>query len=235
MRTLAVRAAVLTALLGVFAQFDAMAQGTSIDEGTFRLLVNGQEVGTETFTIRQTGSGADAIVTARGRVALDGQAGAQQLAATLQLAGPALRPAAYEMALEGADAQRVAGRVVGGRFSARIVSATGEQGREYLVSEGAVVLDEGVAHHYYFLALRVDAGSARVPVVIPRESRQVWAEVTSGGTENINVGGRTISGRRLTVTPQGGTARHVWVDAQNRVLRLEIPERSFVAVRTAAP
>jgi hypothetical protein len=235
MRTTATSFAFVALLVTGSAGSAAAQAGTSIDEGTFRLLVGGQEVGTETFSIRQTGTGAEAVVTARGRVVLDTQRGPEELAATLQLAGAALRPAAYELSLEGADAQRIAGRVVGGRFSARIVSPTGEHGREYLVSEGAVVLDEGVAHHYHFLSRRVDAGSARVPIVIPRESRQVWAEVTIGGTESITVGGRSVQARRLTVSPQGGTPRHVWVDAQHRVLRLEIPERTFVAVRTAAP
>jgi hypothetical protein len=229
---MAAAAAVLLVLAG---SGPAAAQGTAVDEGTFRLMVGGQEVGTETFSIRQSGDGPDATLTARGRVALDTQRGAQEIAATLMVGGPALRPASYEMTLEGVDAQRVAGRVVGGRFTARIVSASGEHGREYLVSDGAVVLDEGVAHHYHFLARRVPSGTARVPIVIPRESRQVWAEVSVGGSESVTVGGRGVEARRLTVAPQGGSVRHVWVDAQNRVLRLEIPDQNYVAVRTAAP
>lgn len=211
------------------------AQGTLIDEGSFRILVGGQEVGTETFSIRQTGAGADAVLIARGRVVLDSQRGAQEIAATLQVAGAALRPAVYEMTLEGADAQRIAGRVVGGRFSARIVSSTGETGREYLVSDGAVVLDEGVAHHYYFLARRVAGGTARVPIVIPRESRQLQAEVTDAGADNVSVGGRSVPARRIHVAPAGGAPRTVWVDGDGRVLRLEVPQSNFVAVRTALP
>jgi hypothetical protein len=230
MGTLAVCAVV--ALAGAPA---VLAQGTLIDEGSFRLLVRGQEVGTETFSIRQTGAGADAVVTARGRVVLDGQRGAQEIAATLQVGGSALRPAVYEMTLEGADAQRIAGRVVGGRFSARILSATGETGREYLVSDGAVVLDEGVAHHYYFLARRVSGGTVRVPIVVPRESRQLQAEVTDAGSASVTVAGRSVSARRLTVTPAGGSVRTVWVDSDGRVLRLEIADQGLVAERVALP
>jgi hypothetical protein len=225
----------LSALLALAVPGSAEAQGTVIDEGSFRLMVGGQEVGTETFSIRQTGAGADAVLTARGRVVLDGPRGAQEIAASLQVAGMALRPAAYEMTIEGADAQRIAGRVAGGRFSARIVSASGETGREYLVSDGAVVLDEGVAHHYYFLARRVAGGTVRVPIVVPRESRQLQAEVTDAGSDNINVGGRSVAVRRLVVAPNGGPTRTVWVDGDGRVMRLEIPDRGFVAVRTALP
>jgi hypothetical protein len=233
-----VRATLALGLLGaalLSAPAAAHGQGTLIDEGSFRILIGGQEVGTETFSIRQTGAGADAVLMARGRVVLDGQRGAQEIAATLQVAGAALRPAVYEMTIEGADAQRIAGRVVGGRFSARILSSTGETGREYLVSDGAVVLDEGVAHHYYFLARRVAGGTARVPIVIPRESRQLQADVTDAGSDNVSIGGRSVPARRIHVSPSGGTPRTVWVDGEGRVLRLEISALNFVAVRTALP
>lgn len=212
----------------------ATAQTVTLDEGTFRLLIGGREVGTETFSIRQNGSGADAVIIARGRVVLDTDPGARQLTSSLQLAGGTLRPAAYDVKLEGADARQIAGRVAGGRFSARIVSSAGENMREYLVSEGAVVVDEGIAHHYYFLARRLgDAGSARIPIVVPQDSRQLVAEVTAGARESVRVGGGSVEGRRLTVSA-GGEDRTVWVDAEGRVLRVELGDR-FVAERTAPP
>lgn len=214
----------------------AAAQTVTLDEGTFRLLVGGREVGTETFSIRQNGSGADAVIIARGRVVLDSEPGARQLTSSLQLAGGTLRPAAYDVKLEGADARQIAGRVTGGRFSARIVSSAGENMREYLVSDGAVVIDEGIAHHYYFLARRLGGdASARVPIVIPQDSRQVIAEVTAGAQEAVTVGGGSAQGRRLTVRPGGSAERTVWVDGEGRVLRLEIPGSRFVAERSAPP
>jgi hypothetical protein len=213
----------------------ARAQTVTLDEGTFRLLIGGREVGTETFSIRQNGSGADAVIIARGRVVLDSDPGARQLTSSLQLAGGTLRPAAYDVKLEGADARQIAGRVAGGRFSARIVSSAGENMREYLVSDGAVVVDEGIAHHYYFLARRLGSdASASIPVVIPQDSRQVVAQVSSGPSESVRVGGGSVEGRRLTVGV-GGNERTVWVDDQGRVLRLEMAGDRLVAERTAPP
>jgi hypothetical protein len=227
--------------LTVHAAFVSMAlagpvasQTVTLDEGTFRLLIGGREVGTETFSIRQNGSGAEAVIIARGRVVLDSDPGARQLTSSLQLAGGTLRPAAYDVKLEGEDARQIAGRVAGGRFSARIVSSAGENMREYLVSEGAVVVDEGIAHHYYFLARRLGEGaSARIPIVVPQDSRQVVAEVTAGAREAVRVGGGSVEGRRLTVRA-GGEERSVWVDDAGRVLRVELGDR-FVAERTAPP
>jgi hypothetical protein len=207
------------------------AQTVTLDEGSFRVLVKGQESGTESFSIRRNGTGESAVVIAVGRVG----GGGQELNAQLQTSGPSLRPTAYEANIQGPDAQQIAGRVIGSRFSARISSAAGEMMREYLASEGAVVIDEGFAHQYWFLAQRVGNRGGRVPVIIPRLSRQITATVTSGGTDAVTVGSRSVNARRLNVSLPNQPEREVWVDSEGRVLRVEIPARAWVAVRTAVP
>jgi hypothetical protein len=213
----------------------AAAQTVTLDEGSFRISVAGREVGTEVFSIRQNGSGENAVIIAVGRVVLDGDKGPQQLSSELQVAGNTLRPAAYEVKVQGAGAEQIKGRVVGGRFSAQIVSPAGEMMREYLAGDGAVVADEGVAHQYYFLARRADARSARVPVIIPRLNRQVVAQVAFGGADKIAIAGRSYEAQKYTISAAGTPTREVWTDAEGRVLRLEVPERKFVAQRVAAP
>jgi hypothetical protein len=105
--------------------------------------------------------------------------------------------------------------------------------REYVASSGATILDEGVAHHYYFLARRTRNG--RVPVLIPRENRQVMAQVTDRGEEPLAVNGTNVTLYHLVVLPDGGEERHVWVDALGRVIRVAIPDRGYVAERTEIP
>ncbi len=222
------------ALVAALHAAPARAQTVSLDEGVFRLMASGQEVGTETFSIRQNGSGEGAIVIAQGRIVMD-TAGAQEVNASLELRGSAMRPSAYQVTVQGASPERLAGRLVGGRFSARILSPSGEMMREYLASDGAILVDEGVAHQYYFLAQRLGSGPVRVPILVPRENRQVMATVTPAGTESVQVGGTGIQARRLDVAATGSPARSVWVDDRGRVLKLEIPSLHFSAVRTAAP
>jgi hypothetical protein len=211
------------------------AQAAVLDQGAFRLTLAGRDVGTETFSIKQNGTGDNAVVLASGKVVLDTARAGEELSALLQVSGATLRPAAYQVTVSGANNQEIAGRVVGSRFSAKILSSAGEEMREYLAGEGAVVVDEGVAHHYYFLAKRVSTESAQVPIIIPRRNQQVMARVSSRGTESVTVGGAQLQARRLVVTTPGTPDRHVWVDDQGRVLRLEIPARSYVAARQAAP
>jgi hypothetical protein len=211
------------------------AQTETLDEGTYRILIGGQEVGMETFSIRRTGSGASAVVLAKGRVVVDANKGNTQINATVQLSGPSLRPAAYEMEVRGGEAQGIRATVRGSRVSARIVSPAGENMREYLVSDGAVLIDEGVAHQYYFLARQVGTTSTSVPIVMPRQSKQVAASVTYRGEESVAVGGGNVTARHIVVQPAGSAAVDVWADAEGRILKISIPSRNYVAVRTALP
>ncbi len=211
------------------------AQGTVLDRGSFRLTVAGQEVGTETFTIRQDGTGPTGITIAQGTVTLDTGNVAQEFTSWLRLTPGAGRTAEYRLNVQGSAHEQITGAMAGGRFSARIVSPAGEQMREYLASDGAIVVDEGIAHQYYFLARRAGSTTARVPVLVPRQSRQILVTVTSSGTQPLDIAGRRVDARRLVVSANGLTTHEVWVDGDGRVLRVAIPSSGFVATRTSLP
>jgi hypothetical protein len=230
--TRALRAAALT-LIALGAAAPLTAQSGAEDAGTFRVLLSGRQVGTEEFSIRQTGSGASAEVVATGRVRLTPPTGSVELTPRLRASGFRADPVAYEVTIGGDAPRKIAGSVGSGRFSARITTPSGEQLREYVASSGATVLDEGVAHHYYFLARRTRSG--QVPILIPRENRQVMATVTDLGEERVEINGTPATLYHLVVTPSGGEERHVWVDALSRVIRVEIPERGYTAIRTELP
>jgi hypothetical protein len=211
----------------------AAAQSAADDSGTFTVSVGGHVVGTEEFAIRQSGVGAAAEIVATGRVRLDLATGSLELAPRLRTTGFQADPVSYEVTIGGDSPRRITGSVGSGRFSARIITSSGEQMREYVASSGATILDDGVAHHYYFLARR--ARSGRVPVLIPRENRQVMATVRDQGEQQVDVNGSMIRLFHLVVTPDGGDERHVWIDALNRVIRVEIPATGYLAVRTEVP
>ena len=222
----------LPLFLATLAAAPLAAQG-GVDQGTFRIYVDGREVGTEEFTISQAGSGAAAVTLASGRVDLRLASGSLRLQPRLRAQGVAMDPAQYQVDVSGDAPQRIVGNIGSGRVSARIVSGAGEQLREYVATAGAIVLDDGVAHHFYFLAQRTHAG--RVAVIIPRESRHVMASVTNRGEETVQVAGQSAHLFHLVVQPQGGVQADVWVDALNRVIKVEIPARQYQAVRTELP
>lgn len=211
----------------------APAAAQAVDAGTFRVFVEDREVGTEEFTITQSGSGDGAELVASGRVRLGLPEGTLELDPRLRARGVGADPVDYQVIVGGSSPSRVIGTVGSGRFSAKIVTPAGEQLREYVASAGAVVLDQGVAHHYYFLAQRTHQG--RVPVIVPRDNRQVIATVSSRGEETVRINGGSATLFHLVVQAPGWDEHHVWVDALNRVVRVEIPARAYRAERTQIP
>lgn len=220
------------ALAALAAAAPLAAQSGANDSGTFRVLVEGRPAGTEEFSIRESGSGSSAEVVATGRVSLQLPSGRLELTPRLRASGMGADPVAYQVDIGGDSPSKIVGTVGSGRFIAKIVSAAGEQLREYVASSGAVVLDEGIAHHHYFLVRR---GARRVPVLIPRENRQVLATVASRGEEPVDINGTRLNLFHFVVTLAGGEEHHVWVDSLNRVLRVDIPSRQYQAVRTEVP
>jgi hypothetical protein len=230
------RSILFRAVLGAFAVFapvSVRAQAGASDQGTFRVYVGGRDVGTEEFQIRQAGSGEGSEFTATGRVALRLESGSLELTPRLRARGLGADPVSYQVDVGGDSPRKIVGSVGDGRFSARIVTAAGEQLREYAASTGALVLDEGVAHHYFFLAQRLRSG--RVPIIVPRENRQVMATVASRGEEQVEINGTRVTLYHLVVHPSGSGPADVWVDALNRVIRVDIPDREYRAVRTEIP
>lgn len=211
----------------------ALAQTGAEDEGTFQILVNNRQVGTEQFSIRQTGVGTNAEFIATGRVQVNLPSGSLDLTPRLRSMGLQADPVRYDVTVGGDAPRRIIGDVGSGRFSAKIMTPSGEQLREYVASAGATILDDGVAHHYYFLARRTRNGS--VPILIPRENRQTMAQVTDRGEEVLTIAGIQVTLFHLVVLPDGGEERHVWVDTLGRVIQVSIPDRDYLAVRTEVP
>ena len=211
----------------------ARAQVGASDAGTFEVRIGGRQVGTEEFRIQQSGGGSGAEIVATGRVRLVMPSGTLDLTPTLRTSGFQADPVSYDVTIGGTSPRRIVGSVGEGRFSARIATPSGEQLREYVASAGAAILDDGVAHHYYFLARRTHDG--RIPIIIPRDNRQVMATVRDVGEERVTIGAESATLYHLEVQPDGGEARHVWVDDLGRVMRVEIPTTGYVAVRTELP
>ncbi len=221
------------AALALALAWAAPAGAQVADSGSFRVYVDEREVGTEEFLIVQTGSGAASEITATGRVRLRLPDGTLELDPRLTTRGIGADPVEYQVQVGGTGPSRIVGTIGAGRVSARIVTPSGEQLREYVASSGAVVLEDPVAHHYYFLAQR--AHQPRVPVIVPRDNRQVMATVVNRGEERVRIGDAEATLFHLVVQPAGAPERHVWVDALNRVVRVDIPARGYRAERTRIP
>lgn len=211
------------------------AQGTTVDQGTFRILSGGSPVGTEEFVIRRTGSGSDQQVIATAEIELRVPEGNTSLIPLLQASGGDMAVSGYQIKVSGSTQEEVSMRLESNRYVSRVRSERGEREREYRAATGTVLLDPSVAHQYHFVAARLSNGSATLPAISPREGRQYELRVTtvSTSTQVDLVEGR-VQARHLRLEGDGRT-RDLWVDGEGRVLRVEDPDRGFSALRTRAP
>ena len=216
------------ALLG--AAHPVAAQVAVVDEGSFTIAHQGARIGREEFAIRRTpGPGGDVLVANATVVYTD-----RRLSPALQTdaAGAPLR---YQVEVSaGADVQeRLQGRVGRGRFSAQLRTPRGESAREYVVADGALILDDDVFHQYYFVARAGRTGA--VPVVVPRRNVQVTMRVESEGTDVVAIGGSRVSATRYVMTEPDGATRRFWSDAEGRVLKVSLDARGITATRDDPP
>jgi len=205
------------------------AQTVVLDEGTFRILRGGASVGTESFTIRRTGQGADAQVLANAEITLDLPSGAELVKPLLQT-GADLSLSAYQVEVSGPDRLEIFVTPSGRRLLVSSRSPAGDQEREFRAAPGGVLLEEGVAHQYWFLS-QLTEGTA-VNVLVPRAGAQDRIEVRSVRPESLVVAGAPAEARHVTFAINGAI-HEVWYDAEDRVLKVDVPGSGFGAERTS--
>ena len=224
----------LATLAGSLTPWTALAQTVPLDDGEFEVTMSGEPVGTESFSIRRLGTGRAARVIAAAQVRLTLTEGALNMDALMEASGLELSASKYQNKVSGIESQHIGFELRGSRFEARIASDRGEQVKEYRALPGTVILDRGVAHHFHFLGPRADAGPGTIGVIIPRDGRQVRADLALIGSEDVRVGGERIAARHYRLSGDGASW-DVWYDDQRRVLRVADSESGYVAVRVARP
>lgn len=200
-----------------------------LDEGTLMISRNGTPLGRESYRIiRAPGPGGQAI-QARSSTAL----GQNRVSAILGTDSAGV-PVTYDADVGEANqpVEHVSGRGRPGRFSVLVQNRTGESAREYLITNGALLIDEDVFHQYYFLA--VATGHTTFNVIAPRRQRETAFRFEERGRETLDIGGRKILSRHLALVASGGT-RDVWVDAKGRLLKVSIGAEGLVALRDDPP
>lgn len=214
------------ALAGLAAPLSS--QVATLDEGSFVITVNGARVGREDFRIRSTPGANGPEIVATATVSYADRRVLPQMRADKNGV-----PVQYVVEVKNGPSvgERVTGMVGRGRVSAHLRTPRGESANEFVVSPGALVIDDDVFHQYYFLVKR----SGPVSVIVPRENAQVTMRVSAAGTETVSIGGTSIEAKRFNIADPGGADREVWTDGTGRVLKVAIPSRGIVALRDDPP
>ncbi|MBT8398556.1 MAG: hypothetical protein HKO65_18050 [Gemmatimonadetes bacterium] len=210
----------------------AAGQNVALDENAFRIYLNGEPVGREEFSIRQIGPSQQHRLILRGTVDLELEDGSLSLAAAMEVQGETLGVSTYQIKVTGTENTDIFVNVTDNRYLARIVSASGEQLREFRAGPGSVILDQGVAHQYFLLGPFLENGPAvSLSVLSPRGGNQNRMTLSLVGQEEIRVGGVLVPDARRFHLEGGNSPRDIWFDNQGRILRVEIPSQAYVAER----
>ena len=229
--TLLVGTALVSVSVGLV---ELSAQEVTLDEGTFTIYEGSNEVGTETFSIRQSGEGSELRIVAGSRIHIVGGTSPRDIQTTLELRGAERRLALYAVKVGGATPLDVRYSEDGpSRLSMVRRTEAGERAREMRAPQGLTVLDAGVAHHLFFLRQRLQGGASEVAVLVPMEGETGRATLRDQGSQSVEVGGNQVSAQRVDITTGAGVLS-AWFDDRGRLLRMQRGS-SFSAVRTQLP
>jgi hypothetical protein len=217
-------------LVAPLAPVTAAAQGSAVvDEGTFTVSLKGAPVGRESFRIIRAPAPRGQAYQATGTSVL----GETKTTSRLGTDSAGV-PVSYdsEVTTRGQKVHQLHGQGGPGRFSVLAQTTKGESAREYVLNNGALLIDEDVFIHFFFVGLA--ALHPEIIVISPRSAQQRKAELVARGEENVDIGGRSIPARRFSLVDAGGS-RDVWLDANGRVLKIAIAAKGLLALRDDPP
>lgn len=216
-------------MLGALLFVPRPATAQLVDNGAFRLFMDGVEVGMEEFTIQRVGTGDARRTFARGTVTMrDGRV----LRTVLRMVGPTMVLEAYQATLTGTDTAAVEFVRAGDRLQGTIVERQRERMQEYRADPTTVILEEGVAHHYFVLGLHTASGApaATLHAFAPLSERPEATTEIEAAPHALDLDGTTIETTRV-LFGAGDRAGAAWFDGSGRLVRVELFDQGFVALR----
>jgi len=203
------------------------------EEGVFRILLSGSEIGRERFTIVRSGDSVTSSSTveflmpppSRQKVLLESK---------LEMDSRYL-PKSYALKSE-VDGRKglVRGVFTPGEAMFEYGSETGSRRRGLLTGDLFTLLDTNIFHHFVFLVrlagLEPGPAEQRFEVVIPQEADSGKVRVAAAGNESIEVGGKRFEARRLRLD-SGTLMVDLWVDARGLLRKIAVPEKKIEVTR----
>jgi hypothetical protein len=223
------RLAVTLALLLGLGTRALAAQQTTVDEGSLLVTREGAPAAHEAFRLVRSGTGDRALYTA----SADVRQGDRRLTATLSAdaSGAALL---YRVEVRRGTTleERLQATARPGRLSVSLHTPERESAKEFVVPEGAHLVDDDLYHQLALLPLRGE--TATLAVLAPRAGTQQTGRLVRRGAEQIVVDGQRVTATRWALDRSGDPC-DFWLDAAGRLLRVVRPARGVTAVREELP
>lgn len=128
---------------------------------------------------------------------------------------------------------RILGQLVRGRFVVRLLGQRTERAREFPATPPVVLLDDSVFALYLPVAWQA-TGSVLVTAIFPRAGRREVLTVQDLGPQPTTLNRDPASLRHVTVSGGANRLVHLWLGAEGKLLKVEIPSRRLSAERAPA-
>jgi len=203
------------------------------DEGVFVISLAGRPVGSERFKIHSSLGKVEARGEIRLNLEKNGKTVSVQSFPDLIL-DPQLRPVTYTWNQKGPQSSRLDVDFSGKVAKVRYETISGnEDNREFALPPDVMVLDDNVVHHYQLIIVRylaLGGGKQTFPVFVPQEALPSLLTVEDMGNAATGIAGVTANLRHLVITTDV-THVDLWVDNQQHLERVSVPEAQLEAIR----
>lgn len=123
---------------------------------------------------------------------------------------------------------RILGELGRGRFTVRFVARATERAREFPAGGRPVVLDDSVFALYLFAAWR---SPGPLTAIVPRGLRREAVEIADQGLAPTTLNHAPVTLRHVTISGGANELVHLWLDANTRLMKVEIPSRHLSVER----
>lgn len=210
----------------------APSPGGVIDQGTFVIRADTQEVGRETFRVleRRVGDSTsgwlfdvNARWTGTGRPAL--------YAPVIEIGRDSMTQALSFDVSGGPAPVRISGQPNRNRFTLRYVSPGLERARELPADRALVVIDDSVFTPYLLVAWRARATQESLTVVFPRSAVRARVAIQDLGAESTTLNRDQATLRHVLISGGPSGPVHLWLGSGGRLMKVEVPDRKLTAER----
>jgi hypothetical protein len=206
-----------------------------VDEGTLVVREDTVEIAREAFRLTpvRTGTGAMRWTLAT-TIRYDRARPVVVLDPIVEL-GPDSGPASLEYTVaDPREPLRILGQLARGRFVVRLLGRHTERAREFPAPQPAVLLDDSVFALYLPAAWQGRAQPVAVTAIFPRAGRRELVMVQDLGVEPTTLNRDPASLRHITITGGENRLVHLWLGADGRLAKVQIPSRRVLAERAPA-
>jgi len=212
-----------------------LAFQSPVDEGTLVVREDTVEIAREAFRLTAVGTGAG---VSRWKLATtiryDRTRPVVVLDPIVEL-GPDSSPVSLEYTVaDPREPLRILGQLTRGRFVVRLLGRRTERAREFPAPPPTAVVDDSVFALYLPVAWQGRPRPVTVTAVFPRAGRRELLTVQDLGVQSTTLNRDPAALRHITVTGGEAGLVHLWLAADGRLAKVEVPSRRLVAERAPA-